>query len=112
MNSFFSEALNETENDVLQIQKNKSVVFDLAVRDLRIGIVIIANFHDSPYVEKLFQKIEKLLNNYKNLFIEFAGDVKPFEIFDEILTELIESINQKEKQKFHINKKANFPIIS
>ena len=89
INSFVSELVLDGSKELQNISMGDYIIIVSAIKEVNVDIVIIADKDDSKLIYKTIPKIIKVLNEHKELLIEWKNNVRELQILDQPMSEII-----------------------
>ncbi|MEJ2249586.1 MAG: hypothetical protein P8Y70_06585 [Candidatus Lokiarchaeota archaeon] len=100
-----SELVLDDSKELKNIALSDYTIFITNLSDLEIDLILIADKTDAKAIDKLIPKIIKIIDNYRNLIIEWNGNKEDLKGLNDPLLQLIES-NKKLFDKGSFTDKA------
>ncbi|MBD3339383.1 MAG: hypothetical protein GF353_09760 [Candidatus Lokiarchaeota archaeon] len=91
LKSFISEMVLEGSKELRNIGMGDYTVLITSISEIKADLVIIGDKDDQKEINKIIPKVVKLFLKNKEVFLEWDGKRADFKVFDESLTEIIQS---------------------
>jgi hypothetical protein len=89
LKTFIGEMLLDGSKELKNIELGDYSVLITSVNEIKADLVVIGDKEDYKSINKLIPKIIKVLGKYPELFLEWKGNRKDFDILDQPISELI-----------------------
>ncbi len=89
LKSFISEIVLDGSKELKNIELGDYRVLITNLDEIKADLVIIGDKEDSKAISKLIPKIIKILSNYQDIFLDWAGRTGDFDILKQEISELV-----------------------